>query len=327
MTKKAWTEEEREYLRKNYPNQPRKASAEFLGRSINSVENEVNRMKVKSRKRLWTEEDLSFLNENYDKITYLELEKALSKSYLQIYKKLKDLGLKKVNPNYAKEKKQAVVHQNENDFKPWSSEEIDFVKNSIDKMTSKEMAKVLKRSYKSVCHTKLCIKNYEKTKIATKEELYQKYIVEEQSTVDMANFYNCSATIIRSSLIANNVVRDKQISGKRKNSKIWSGHGEISGSFFGNIRRRANKNNIFFDITIEYAWGLYLEQNRKCKISGVDIEFLNQDTRASLDRIDSSIGYVEGNVQWVHKQVNFMKQTMSDQELINWCKLIVENNK
>ena len=43
---------------------------------------------------------------------------------------------------------------------------------------------------------------------------------------------------------------------------------------------------------------------------------------ASIDRIDSSIGYVIGNVQWVHKQVNFMKGTMEQKEFIKFCKLI-----
>jgi hypothetical protein len=50
------------------------------------------------------------------------------------------------------------------------------------------------------------------------------------------------------------------------------------------------------------------------------------DFSASLDRIDSSKGYVKGNVQWTHKTVNIMKQAMSDEELIDWCKVIVKNN-
>jgi len=45
---------------------------------------------------------------------------------------------------------------------------------------------------------------------------------------------------------------------------------------------------------------------------------------ASLDRIDSTGGYTEGNVQWVHRTVNFMKQSLSDAELVQWCRRIVE---
>lgn len=35
---------------------------------------------------------------------------------------------------------------------------------------------------------------------------------------------------------------------------------------------------------------------------------------ASLDRIDSSKGYIEGNVQFVSTPINYMKNTMSDSE-------------
>jgi len=48
---------------------------------------------------------------------------------------------------------------------------------------------------------------------------------------------------------------------------------------------------------------------------------------ASLDRIDSDKGYTEGNVVWVYKPINLMKNTFSSEEFINICKLIVEHNK
>ena len=47
---------------------------------------------------------------------------------------------------------------------------------------------------------------------------------------------------------------------------------------------------------------------------------------ASIDRIDSSKGYTEDNVQWVHKNVNNMKMQTSHQDFLNWCKLITEYN-
>ena len=51
------------------------------------------------------------------------------------------------------------------------------------------------------------------------------------------------------------------------------------------------------------------------------LKIKNEQT-ASLDRIDNSKGYIVGNVQWVHKQVNFMKGTMEQKEFIKFCKLI-----
>ena len=67
-------------------------------------------------------------------------------------------------------------------------------------------------------------------------------------------------------------------------------------------------------------------------MSGIDILFADscensKYTSASLDRIDSSKGYIEGNVQWVHKDINKIKTDMSDNKFIEWCKLIAEYNK
>ncbi len=46
----------------------------------------------------------------------------------------------------------------------------------------------------------------------------------------------------------------------------------------------------------------------------------------SLDRKDSKVGYIDGNVQFVCVIVNLMKNTMTLEELKNWCKLIVEHD-
>ncbi len=107
----------------------------------------------------------------------------------------------------------------------------------------------------------------------------------------------------------------------------WKGYGEISGHMFWKIKNGAKHRNHEFNITIEYIWELFLKQNRRCLLSGIQLNLgdskknKNKPT-ASLDRIDNSKGYVEGNVQWVHVDINFMKQDLSQEELINYCKLI-----
>jgi hypothetical protein len=50
-------------------------------------------------------------------------------------------------------------------------------------------------------------------------------------------------------------------------------------------------------------------------------------TSASLDRIDSSKGYIKGNIQWVSRAVNYMKNDMSENDLLRIFDLIVENRK
>lgn len=112
----------------------------------------------------------------------------------------------------------------------------------------------------------------------------------------------------------------------------WQGIGEISGGWWANhVTRERNQNTrkkVPVTITKEYAWELYLQQNKKCALSGVDIYISNSsNNNASIDRIDSSKGYEPGNIQWVHKHVNFMKRTYSQDYFIEMCKKIAEKNK
>lgn len=112
--------------------------------------------------------------------------------------------------------------------------------------------------------------------------------------------------------------------------RCFKGYQEISGRYFCNLKENAKIRNLEFSITLEDVWNLFLEQNRKCALSKVDIRFATNSKdklgTASLDRIDSSKGYIDGNIQWVHKLVNIMKQDMTDEEFINWCKIIAKNN-
>lgn len=108
--------------------------------------------------------------------------------------------------------------------------------------------------------------------------------------------------------------------------------------FFEGFRRGAERakgggRTKEFTITIPYVVQLFADQKGLCYISGVPItlpmtyaEYGKSLQTASLDRIDSSIGYVEGNVSWVHKELNMLKGTMSNSDLINWAHTISRNN-
>ena len=103
----------------------------------------------------------------------------------------------------------------------------------------------------------------------------------------------------------------------------YKGYGDISGTFFTALKYNALKRGIGFDLSIEYLWSLFTEQKGRCALSGKDIQFA-KDRTASLDRIDSSKGYVVGNVQWLSKDVNFMKQSLSQDCFIELCREIVK---
>jgi len=113
-------------------------------------------------------------------------------------------------------------------------------------------------------------------------------------------------------------------------SHMFRGEGELPASLYSEIKYKAKKREIEFDLTIGELWELYIVQGFKCAISKQYIEFEDKgfmySNVCSLDRIDSSKGYVRGNVQWLDRRINFMKQSMSQKDFIDMCKTIAANN-
>jgi hypothetical protein len=107
----------------------------------------------------------------------------------------------------------------------------------------------------------------------------------------------------------------------------WTGYKNIPGGYWSSIIKNAKDRNIEFLIDIEYAWKIYEEQNMRCKLSNLPIDFKTKnhkinDYQASLDRIDNTKGYIKGNVQWIVQEINFMKNKIDENKFINLCKLI-----
>lgn len=109
----------------------------------------------------------------------------------------------------------------------------------------------------------------------------------------------------------------------------WSGIGEISGTVYNFIRISARRRKIVFNINKKFLWKLFLKQNKKCALTGMDLTFETRsgkcDGTASLDRIDSTKGYVNENVQWTHKDINMMKQSHDSTYFIKLCQQVVNH--
>lgn len=117
---------------------------------------------------------------------------------------------------------------------------------------------------------------------------------------------------------------------KRNRSPKYKGVGDLSHSKFKNICKGAEERNLPFKITIKQAWDLFCKQNGRCALTGVPIvldpsSMAAGANTASLDRIDNSKGYVRGNIQWVHVEINFMKHSRSQEEFVRWCRLVVDH--
>lgn len=106
-------------------------------------------------------------------------------------------------------------------------------------------------------------------------------------------------------------------------------HNDIPLTWF-NIKRKSGISRGYqWELTIEFVWEMYIKQDKKCSLSGLPIGWSETGLTAttSIDRIDSSEGYLLENVQLVHKDINFMKQQFSQDYFIEVCKAVADKVK
>jgi hypothetical protein len=74
-------------------------------------------------------------------------------------------------------------------------------------------------------------------------------------------------------------------------------------------------------------WAILEAQNGKCPLTGMDIEVTDsyKTNTASVDRIRNDLGYVAGNVWFIHKHVNMMKFKYDLAYFIKMCGRVTEN--
>ncbi len=88
------------------------------------------------------------------------------------------------------------------------------------------------------------------------------------------------------------------------------------------------KRGLEWNISMVDAWDKFQEQKGLCAYTGqvLTLSASKHDTlgTASLDRIDSSRGYVLDNIQWVHKDINRLKNNYSEADFIQMCHLVAD---
>lgn len=85
-------------------------------------------------------------------------------------------------------------------------------------------------------------------------------------------------------------------------------------------RRRAKMHSFDFDLTKKHITELYRTQTGRCALSGRTLSAVSGPDLISLDRIDSSLGYVQGNVELTTWRVNCMKSNMANDDFIAACR-------
>lgn len=137
----------------------------------------------------------------------------------------------------------------------------------------------------------------------------------------------------RSGRTGKNVVRSCGclITRTGKENPQWRGVGEISGGWWNRVKKSAAGNamrrSIPLEVDKEYAWELFLAQDGKCYFTGEPLKISNNRSAntASIDRIDNTMGYVRGNIRWVHKHINIMKNRYTDEYFLSLCRKVSEN--
>lgn len=102
-------------------------------------------------------------------------------------------------------------------------------------------------------------------------------------------------------------------------SPHWKSPNSISHTYWTAIKASAASRGLVFELTIEEAFDLVVSQEYLCALSG---EPLVLGVNASLDRIDSTLGYVTGNVQWTDKTINRLKSNFQEVEFVDLCRKV-----
>lgn len=103
---------------------------------------------------------------------------------------------------------------------------------------------------------------------------------------------------------------------QREHNGRWKGHEDLTGVWLTQVQGDAVKRHLAWEVTAIELWELWLAQGGRCVYTGRQ---LAHGVDASLDRRDNRLGYVPGNVQWVHRDVNRMKSDLAESYFLALC--------
>lgn len=82
------------------------------------------------------------------------------------------------------------------------------------------------------------------------------------------------------------------------------------------IRRVSRKNNIPFDIELDYLETLWTKQHGRCRLTGVKMTHISKDLfGVRIDAINKEKGYAKGNIQLICDGIKRMKKDMRNDEV------------
>jgi len=134
--------------------------------------------------------------------------------------------------------------------------------------------------------------------------------------------YWCADTLDRSE----HSIRGRAATLKLSKTQRFS-HPYIPSYIWSSIRNRAKDEGFDLDLDVDFIWDLYVKQEGKCALTGWKISFNKSHklNTVSVDRIDSTKGYLRTNVQLTNKLVNRCKLNCPEDLFYDICKSIYLN--
>lgn len=131
--RKQFSEDEIDYIMENYPTVSTRIIAEKVNCSETRIYSFARQMGIEKENREvhWTDEDIEFLKNHLD-MPYEDLTKALKKSKERVYKKIKELGLRKLIPS------------------DWTPEQDQMLKDNLGSLTVGRLSKLIGKSIPAI---------------------------------------------------------------------------------------------------------------------------------------------------------------------------------
>lgn len=214
----------------------------------------------------------------------------------------------------------------------------------VEKFRVKDLALFFQVSLSSITEllNKFKIRSTDNTEdLISDQVLVEEYELNKKSMRQICDEYAIKSTnSVKTRLKNLGIKRRSSGYATKERRKQWGllakGYKDINGSYWCSLKSKADSRNLCFELDIKDVWGLWILQDKKCALSGVELKLLKKrsyalknkkEQTASLDRIDSSKGYTIDNVQWIHKDLQKVKWELLNEELFNWCDLIYNNLK
>ena len=147
--------------------------------------------------------------------------------------------------------------------------------------------------------------------------IFKKDVSEIKRSLKVGRLHYCSMKCSKS--IPSNIEHLKKV-GNRDIAHLNPSNRRDEFSDFREHLRRASRRNKSFDLSLQDLKDQWDKQNGLCVYSKVELIHPTPGSNshlytASVDRIDSSLGYVKGNVQFISIAMNHMKANMSDEDM------------